>query len=341
MVSEGKSAQSIELEVDGLCCTECSVDVERTLKTAKGVRSVELFLSTEKVRVTYDPTQTQPETIVKTLEQSGQKVKEKKPLDDQAQLKTKSVDLAGKVRVLFLVAIAGFALAEILGERLGLLSLGAIPVPILLVAILLGGYPIFRSGILALGAKKVNIDTVMTVGIIAPAVIGDFVASMLIAFFMTVAHFLEKFTLARSRQAVKELIRLSPKTARVLRGRDAVQVGIEDLRYGDVVVVRPGEKIPVDGKVVSGHSVVDQSPITGESMPVEKKAQDHVFAATFNQAGVLKVETEKIGKDTTFGKITKLVEEAEASKAEVQKFADRFSTYFLPVVIATAIVTFL
>ena len=341
VTQEEKSVGSIELEIEGLCCTECSLGVQNALKKASGVRNTDLFLSAEKVRVTYDPRQTRPEVIVDILEQSGYRVKKKKPLEDQEQPRAKSRDLAGTVRVLFIGAVAGFALVEIFGERLGLFALESIPTPILLAAIVLGGYPIFKSGILGLKAKRVNIDTVMMVGIIAPAAIGDFVTSMLIAFFITIAHYLENFTVARSREAVKELIKLSPKTARVLKGPAEVEVGIEELQPGDMVIVRPGEKIPVDGIVVSGHSVVDQAPITGESMPVEKSVGDHVFAATLNQAGMMKIEARKVGKDATFGKIIKLVEEAEASKAKVQKFADRFSTYFLPLVIAVAIVTYL
>ncbi|MBI5747842.1 MAG: cation-translocating P-type ATPase, partial [Nitrospinae bacterium] len=196
----------------------------------------------------------------------------------------------------------------------------------------------------------------MSIGIIGAAAIGEFKSSMLIVFFMSIAHYLEEFTVTRSRQAIKELIKLAPKTARIklavspstsLRINSAnlsereIEVETKELKAGDIVVVRPGEKIPVDGVILTGSSSVDQSAITGESIPVEKGIGNDVFAATLNRSGYLEIKTAKVGEDTTLGKIIKLVEEAEAHKAPVQKFADRFTTYFLPSSLSFALITYL
>lgn len=181
----------------------------------------------------------------------------------------------------------------------------------------------------------------MSVGILSAAAIGQYTSSMLIVFFMGIAHFLEEFTTGKSRKAIQELIRLAPKTARIKLDGHEVEVAIEALKPGDIVAIRPGGQIPADGTVVAGASAVNQSSITGESMPVDKQTGDPVFAATFNDAGYLEVRVTRVGADTTFGKIVKLVEEAEAVKAPVQKFADRFTTWFLPTAIGIAVLTYL
>jgi Cd2+/Zn2+-exporting ATPase/Cu+-exporting ATPase len=158
---------------------------------------------------------------------------------------------------------------------------------------------------------------------------------------MNIAHFLENFTTERSRAAIRQLIALAPKTARIKRNGTEIEIPIDHLHAHDTMIIRPGERLPADGIVVDGASTVDQSPITGESMPVEKCAGDAVFAGSVNQRGVLQVNVTRVGRDSMLGKIIRLVEEAEAAKAPVQKFADRYSALYLPVVIGAAVLTFL
>jgi P-type Cu+ transporter len=160
-------------------------------------------------------------------------------------------------------------------------------------------------------------------------------------FFMRLADFIEGYTTERSRQAIKELLKLAPETARVERDGAEVEVSADDLSRGDVVLVKPGDRIPVDGVVVDGRASVNQAPITGESVPVEKEPGAQVFAATICERGALRVRTERVGRDTTFGQIVRLVEEAEAAKAPVQRFADRFTVYYIPVVLTVAAATYL
>jgi Cd2+/Zn2+-exporting ATPase/Cu+-exporting ATPase len=156
---------------------------------------------------------------------------------------------------------------------------------------------------------------------------------------MRVGEYVENFTTERARRAVKDLTSLTPQTARLERETGEVEIPISEVQSGDIVIVRPGEKIPVDGEVLSGQATLDQSVITGESMPVEAAPGSKVFAATIAQLGSLRIRTARVGEDTTFGRVVKMVEEAEANRAEVQRFADKFSAYFLPVVAGIAALT--
>lgn len=259
---------------------------------------------------------------------------------------TEKVQKKSRIDTLRFAFITGVGIAALAGiglKYLGLLSKGIelIPLPITILAILYGGYPIFKKALLGIINKRINVNLMMSTGIIGAAAIGEFTSSMLIVFFMNLASYLEEFTLTRSMQAIKELIKLAPTTAIIKADEKETEVGIEGLRAGNLVVVRPGGKIPVDGIVAKGSSLVNQAAITGESIPVEKSVGDEVFSGTLNENGYLEIKTTRVGKDTALGKIIKLVEEAESHKAPVQKFADRFTTYFLPFAVSFALITYL
>lgn len=326
--------KTVEIQVEGLCCTDCAGKVEKVLSTAAGVKGLKILTAAEKAVITYDETVASPDEFKRSIEALGYKV---------GRLTRNRRDLADTLRFAFIAAIGIIALGEIGLEYFGLLQKGleVIPRPVILLSILLGGYPIFKKAFLGLLSRQINVDLMMSVGIIGAAAIGEFTSSMLVAFFMNLAHYLEEFTVTRSRQAIKELIKLAPKRARIKSGDGEVEVDISELKSGDLIIVRPGEKIPVDGVVITGTSLVDQAPITGESMPVEKTQGAEVFAATLNGPGYLEVKAMKVGEDTTLGRIIKLVEEAEAHKAPVQRFADRFTTYFLPSAVSFALLTYL
>lgn len=181
----------------------------------------------------------------------------------------------------------------------------------------------------------------MTVGVIAALAVGEWVTAAIVVIFMRVGDYVEKFTTESARRAVKELTAIAPQTARVERNSAEVEIPVKEVMVGEIVIVRPGEKIPVDGEVVSGQATVDQAAITGESMPVEVTSGSHVFAATIAKLGSLRVKTLRVGVDTTFGRVVKMVEEAEANRADVQRFADKFSGYYLPIVAGIAALTFL
>jgi Cd2+/Zn2+-exporting ATPase/Cu+-exporting ATPase len=189
--------------------------------------------------------------------------------------------------------------------------------------------------------REIISHTLMSVGVVAALVVGQWVTAAIVVFFMRVGDYVETFTAERARRAVKDLTALAPQTARIERGGVEEEVPIAEVAPGDTVIVRPGEQIPVDGEVLAGQATVNQATITGESMPVEAGPGSTVFAATIAQLGGLRIRTTRVGADTTFGKVIRLVEEAEANRADVQRLADRFSTYFLPVVATIAVLTFL
>jgi len=208
-------------------------------------------------------------------------------------------------------------------------------------AVLLGGLPMLKEAFLNLKAKSITAEVAMSIGMIASLSIGEFLSAAFIAFFMLIAEFLDKFTAEKSRTAVRELIKLSPKRAVVKRDGVEMEVDISTVRHGDTVIVKSGEKIPVDGIVIAGQASVNQASITGESMPVEKSVGDEVFAGTINEIGVVQVRVNKVGEDTTLARIIRLVEEAEGAKAPIQRVADRYAAYFVPTVLGVAALTFM
>ncbi|MEM2772389.1 MAG: copper-translocating P-type ATPase, partial [Candidatus Pacearchaeota archaeon] len=217
------------------------------------------------------------------------------------------------------------------------------------------GYRFYRGAFLALKAKTANMDTLIAIGtsaayfyslfvVLFPNILGEnvyFETSAIIITFIILGKWLEAVTKGKASEAIKKLIGLQPKNATVIRNGKEIQIPIEDVVVGDIVIVKPGQKIPVDGIVIDGISSVDESMITGESMPVEKKKGDIVIGGTINKHGSFKFKATKVGKDTVLNQIIKLVEEAQGSKAPIQRLADKVSGYFVPTVIIIAVLAFI
>lgn len=210
-----------------------------------------------------------------------------------------------------------------------------------LLATLFGGYLRFLAGFRDIFNRKITVNVFVTVALIATIAIGEFRAAAVIVFIMAVAGALESYTLDKTRRSIRNLLDLTPKTATVRRGESEITIPVSEIRIGDIAVVRPGGRIPVDGIVIAGQSSVNQAPITGESMPVEKFKGHDVFGGTLNETGRLEIETVKVGSDTTLARIVHLVEQAQGTKAPIQNLADRFTTWFLPAVIVLAVIAFL
>ncbi len=206
--------------------------------------------------------------------------------------------------------------------------------------VLIGGYPIFKEAIADLLQRRMTMELSMTIALLAASAIGEFFTALLITVFVLIAEILEGMTVGRGRRAIRQLLDLLPQTAEVRSAGQVAARNLSEVEVGDVVLVRPGGRIPVDGVVASGHSFVDQSTITGESMPVEKVAGTPVFAGTINQLGVLEIRAEKIGRDTAFGRIIEAVERAERSRAPIQRMADRFAGYLVYFALGCAALTF-
>jgi len=256
---------------------------------------------------------------------------------------TSRLGFAGPVLALFGLVVGVVLLVVVLGEWLGLIETLTERVPFAIGAalVLAAGYPVLRGVVRATLRRRVTSHTLMTIGVLAALAVGEWAVAGVVVLFMRVADYAESFTRERARKAVKDLAAMAPQTARVKRGGAEVEVPADAVRIGETVVVRPGEKIPVDGEVIGGHATVDQAAITGEAMPVEAGPGATVFAASLARLGSIRIRTGKVGEQTTFGRVIKLVEEAEAHRADVQRIADKFSTYYLPVVVGVATLTFL
>ncbi len=206
-----------------------------------------------------------------------------------------------------------------------------------LVATLFGGSQRFITGFRDIFHRKITVNVFVVVALIATIAIGEFRSAAIIVFIMAVVGALETYTMEKNRQSIRDLLDLTPRTATVRRGKAEVSVPISEVAVGDIVLVGPGDRVPVDGVVVSGSSSVDQAPITGESIPVDKSKGSELFSGTLNITGRLEERATKVGADTTLAKIVHLVEEAQTTKAPIQDVADRFTVWFLPTVLLLAI----
>jgi heavy metal translocating P-type ATPase len=244
-----------------------------------------------------------------------------------------------------------FELVEMLRIALVLAASAAVwfrvwePIPKLsligLVGLLIGAWPILQEALQNILARRMTMELSMTIAIGAAAAIGQFFTALVITLFVLVAEVLEGFTVGRGRRAIRDLLEFLPDEVSVRRAGSIQSVSAADLSVGDAILVAPGARVPVDGVVLSGHSFVDEARITGESMPVEKTAGTRVFAGSINQSGALEVRAERIGRDTSYGKIIEAVERAERSRAPVQRLADRLAGYLVYFALGAAVLTFL
>jgi Cd2+/Zn2+-exporting ATPase/Cu+-exporting ATPase len=335
--------QTLELSIQGMDCTECTQHVQQALCTLSGVASAQVYLASEKAVVHYAPAHVDFFALRTAVEAAGYHVAESTQQENPGHSAPLLSTFTRPVLTLFGLVFGAVLLVVIVGEWLGFFEriTDLIPWYVGWGLVLLAGFPIFWNVIKAAFRRRVISHTLMSLGVLAALVVGQWPTGVVIVFFMRVGDYAEHFTTERSRQAVKRLTALAPQTARVERAGTEVIVPIAEVQVDETVVVRPGEVIPVDGVVVSGQATVNQAAITGESMPVEVSAGSQVFAATTATLGSLRVRVGHVGADTTFGRVITMVEEAEAHRAPVQRIADRFSAYFLPVVATIAALTFL
>ncbi|MFZ0798738.1 MAG: cation-translocating P-type ATPase [Terriglobales bacterium] len=208
-------------------------------------------------------------------------------------------------------------------------------------ATLIGGYPIFKEAFENIVERKMTMELSMTIALLSALAIGEFFTALVITGFVLAAEVLEGLTVGRGRRAIQDLLDFLPRTVSVRRNYQVIEVASDQVQVGDTVIVKPGGHIPVDGVVLGGRSFVEQAAITGEAMPVEKATGDAVYAGTINQSGVLEIGTQRLGRDTTFGRIIEAVERAEKSRAPIQKTADRLAGYLVYFALAAAVLTFI
>lgn len=327
----------LEVPIKGMDCAQCAHHVEKAIGELAGVVSVEVLLAAERAVIHADPQRVHLAAIRQAVKSAGYEVPEVpvSPATRQA--------VPRHFTLLFASVFALVVAVVVVGEWLGLFAPlnAAIPLPLGLALVLVGGYPVFRNVVRAASQRRITSHTLMTLGAVAALAVGEWVAAAIVVLFMRVGDFVERFTSESARRAVKDLTALAPQTARVERNGFELEVPVDEVAPGESVIVRPGERIPVDGEVVAGHATVNQATITGEAMPMEVGPGSQVFAATVATLGSIRVKATRVGEDTTFGRVIKLVEEAEAHRAEVQRLADKFSGYYLPVVAGLAAVTLL
>ena len=357
---------SLELPIQGIECASCVQKIEKALLQTRGVTKAVVNLATEKAKVEYLPSETNFEEIKRAIESTGYKVLELAPseeVEDPERLirekeykKLKIKFIAGLV--LGLLIFLGSSrhwfpwVPSFLGNFYVLWAL-ATPVQFWI------GWQFYKGAWGAFKHRNAEMNTLIAVGTsaaylysvaatlfpsffetggIKPEVYFD--TSALIIVLILLGRLLEARAKGQTSEAIKKLMGLSPKTARVIREEKEIDIPVEEVLVGDTIIVRPGEKIPVDGIVKDGKSAVDESMITGESIPVKKKAGDEVIGATINKTGSFKFQATKVGKDTALAQIIKLVQDAQGSKAPIQRLADVISGYFVPIVISIAISTF-
>ena len=332
--------QTIEVPVAGMDCAECASHVQHALAGLPGVYSAKVLLSAEKAIIQADPTRLEMSAIRDAVAKAGYSVPEK---ESEAEPVSPMAGFTKKVLTLFGVVFGAVLFIVVAGEWLGFFEAATerVPWPVWLAIVLAGGYPVFRNVVQATLRRQVISHHLMTLGVIAAAVVGQWATAAVVVFFMRVGDYAEQFTTERARRAVKDLTAMAPQQARVERDGEELEVPVSQVQPGEIVIVRPGDQVPVDGEVVAGQATVDQAAITGESMPVEVAEGAKVFAATIARLGSIRVRVTGTGSDTTFGKVIKLVEEAEGNRADVQRIADRFSAYYLPVVAGIAALTLL
>jgi len=351
------------LKVSGMHCASCAANIENSLKREEGVKTVNVNLATEKLYLEFNPFEISIDKIQKIIEKLGYKLlTEEETEDHHAKKEVQEVQILKKrflLSLIFSLPIIYIVMGEMLGLPLPMIfkNYGMLFQLILTTAVIVSCFNIWKSGFRNLLRLSPNMDSLIFVGT-AVAYFYSLIISFLmflgkeikahfyyesaaiILMFITLGKYLEAITKGKTSEAIKKLIGLQPKEATIIKDNEEIKIPVSQVKVGDIVLVRPGEKIPVDGIVIDGYSAVDEKAITGESIPVEKKKGDEVIGATINKTGVLKFKATRVGKDTMLSQIIKIVEEAMGSKAPIQLLADKVSFYFVPTVIGIAILAF-
>jgi Cu+-exporting ATPase len=356
-------ASKAVLNITGMTCAACSARIDKKLGKLAGVSSANVNLTTQKATIEYNPSEIKISEMINAVKSLGygaeraeevtadrekeQREKEIKSLKNSLLI---SIVLSSPLLLAMILSVLGINVPFLHNPYFQLI----IATPIQFVI----GFRFYKHAYYALRSKSANMDVLISMGTSAayffslynvffepPRMSGMkdlyFEAAAVIITLILLGKYFEAVAKGKTSEAIKKLMGLQAKTARVLRNGTEADIPIEDVEVGDIVIVRPGEKIPVDGKVTEGNSSIDESMLTGESLPVEKKPGDQCIGATINKFGTFKFEATKVGKDTALSQIVKMVEDAQGSKAPIQKIADQVSGIFVPVVVGIALLTFL
>lgn len=359
------------LNIDGMTCASCAQTVEKAAKKLEGMSQVSVNLATEKMTVEYDPSVLNFSDITRAVAEAGYGAKEEvssvESIDLDKEKKEKAIkDLWHRFIMSTIVTVPLLYIA--MGHMIGLPLPGIIdpmvhPTSFALTQLLLTlpvmyyGRSFFTVGFRTLFRGHPNMDSLIALGTSAAFLYSLYGTAMIyygdtsftmalyyesaavILTLITLGNYFEVVSKGKSSEAIKKLMGLAPKTARILRNNQELEIGIDEVQVDDIIVVRPGEKLPVDGVVVEGNTAIDESMLTGESIPVEKKKGDPVIGASINKTGSFQYKATKVGKDTALSQIVKLVEDAQGSKAPIAKLADQISGIFVPIIIILAVLS--
>ncbi len=373
-VIEESKANTVTIPIGGMTCAACAQRIEKAIAKLEGINKVSVNLATEKATVEYDSQKLRLSAIKQCIEKTGYKALEieKNTVDEDKLRKEKEIKT---LWVKFTIA-AVFGLPLLYFAMVPMVSWWPFPIPmalnpmkyplrfallqvLLTTPIIIAGYKFYTVGFKALIQRSPNMDSLVAIGTTSAVLFslyntyriiqGDFMAveslyyetaGVIIALIL-LGKSLEAVSKGKTSEAIKKLMGLAPKTAIVIEDGKEIEVPIDEVEIGDIILVKPGEKIPVDGVVLEGNTSIDEAMLTGESMPVDKKVGDKVFAASINKNGMIKFKATKVGSDTALAQIIKLVEEAQGSKAPIAQMADIVSGYFVPVVCIIAAIAFL
>ncbi|MDD2217569.1 MAG: heavy metal translocating P-type ATPase, partial [Eubacteriales bacterium] len=359
------------LSIQGMTCAACSARVERVVGKLPGIEQASVNLASEKLFIEYDPQKVRISDIKNAIEKAGYKVREASKTDTTDEdrkrkqrefevLRTKLI-----ISAIFSVPLLYIAMAPMIGFANLPFPSGLDPIYyplnyaltqlLLVIPVICVGYKFYTVGFKSLLQRSPNMDSLIAIGTSAAVLYsiyntfqiinGDhgsahslyYETAGVIITLILLGKSLEAVSKGRTGEAIKKLMGLAPKTAIVIRNDNETEIPIEEVEIGDIIVVKPGAKIPVDGTILEGHTAIDESMLTGESMPIDKNAGDAVYAATLNTTGTIKFRADKIGAETAFAQIIKLVEDAQGSKAPIAQMADIVSGYFVPIVTAIAL----
>lgn len=355
-------------KVYGMTCSACASRVERVTRKLEGVKDANVNFATEKLTVTVEKNKISYEKLKTTIDKAGYRLVEEINLKTETKEVSESRRLFNRfiISLVFTVPLLiismghmiGMPLLSIINPKINPLNFALVQFVLTLIVMIIG-YKFYKIGIKNLFKLAPNMDSLISVSTLAAfiygifaiykIIIGDnphdyamhlyFESIATILTLITLGKYLEAVSKGKTSEAIKKLMGLAPKVATVIRDNKEMQVSIEDVEISDIVIVKPGEKIPVDGEVIEGITSVDESMLTGESIPVEKVTGSTVIGASINKNGFIKYKATKVGQDTALAQIIKLVEDAQGSKAPIAKIADVMSAYFVPVVISLAIIS--
>lgn len=314
--------------IEGLSCTNCAGKFEKNVKQLPGVTSATVNFGASKISV-------EGQTTIEELEEAGAFenliIRDDQENDEQVRSKESFIK-----RNIALIISLGFILVAVISQ----LSLGEdhlLTKALYILAIIIGGFDLFKEGFSDLIKLDFSMESLMTIAIIGAAFIGEWAEGSIVVILFAISEALERFSMDKARQSIRSLMDIAPKEALIRRNNVEQLVSVDKIDIDDIMIIKPGQKIAMDGLVINGHSSVNQAAITGESVPVEKQLDDEVFAGTLNEEGVLEVKVTKKVTDTTIAKIIHLVEEAQGERAPAQTFVDKFAKYYTPFIIIMAL----